>query len=354
MKKFSLIFLNTLLLFFIINLVISFTWPTYSKFKSKKHQYIDEQVKVLNLSEENLDIFYNEMSENYHKFAYVPFIGHTETKRVGKFVNFDQLNGRKVIRPQNCNYNVYLYGGSTMFGYESIDKETIAQHLQNILGNNYCIFNHGRAYFYSKQENNLFTLHIENNHKIDFAIFLDGINERCGGYEYDKHIHRSFSILVEKPYKMWRKTSMDLLYTLPVIQFYNSLQIKYFGKSRWRNNNDNKILSIESCKNNIPINALFQKRVNLRHGLCSEENITCFSFLQPFGGVHGVQSDKIITNERKIRMLKLYNKLKKTKKHVIDIGDVLMEDTTLSYVDGAHYTSRSNRKIAEKISLFFN
>ena len=99
---------------------------------------------------------------------------------------------------------------------------------------------------------------------------------------------------------------------------------------------------------------LFQKRVNLRHGLCSEENITCFSFLQPFGGVHGVQSDKIITNERKIRMLKLYNKLKKTKKHVIDIGDVLMEDTTLSYVDGAHYTSRSNRKIAEKISLFFN
>ena len=135
MKKFSLIFLNTLLLFFIINLVISFTWPTYSKFKSKKHQYIDEQVKVLNLSEENLDIFYNEMSENYHKFAYVPFIGHTETKRVGKFVNFDQLNGRKVIRPQNCNYNVYLYGGSTMFGYESIDKETIAQHLQNILGN---------------------------------------------------------------------------------------------------------------------------------------------------------------------------------------------------------------------------
>ena len=86
MKKFSLIFLSTLLLFFIINLAISFTWPIYSKFKSKKHQYIDEQVKILNLSEENLNILYDEMVRNYDKFAYVPFIGHTETKRVGKFL----------------------------------------------------------------------------------------------------------------------------------------------------------------------------------------------------------------------------------------------------------------------------
>ena len=51
--------------------------------------------------------------------------------------------------------------------------------------------------------------------------------------------------------------------------------------------------------------------------------------------------------------LKKYKKLKETKKHVIDIGDALMKDTTLSYIDGVHYTPRSNRKIAEKISLFF-
>jgi len=303
------------------------------------------------LSEENLNILHDEMWRNFDKFAFVPFIGHTETKRVGKFVNFDETNGRKVIRPQNCNYNVYLYGGSTTFGYNVIDKETIAQHLQNILGNNYCIFNHGRAYFYSKQENNLLAQHIENNHKIDFAIFLDGINERCGGYEYDKHITRSFAILVERPYKMWKKTSMDLLYTLPAIQFYNSV----FGKSRWINDRNihNIILRNESCINKIPINTLFQKRVNLRHGLCSEENITCFSFLQPCAGVHGVQTDKLLVNDEKIELVEKYKKLKETKKHVIDIGDALMKDTTLSYIDGTHYTPRSNRKIAEKISLFF-
>ena len=32
--------------------------------------------------------------------------------------------------------------------------------------------------------------------------------------------------------------------------------------------------------------------------------------------------------------IKVVKKLKETKKHVIDIGDTLMKDTTLSYIDG--------------------
>ena len=37
--------------------------------------------------------------------------------------------------------------------------------------------------------------------------------------------------------------------------------------------------------------------------------------------------------------IKVVKKLKETKKHVIDIGDTMMKDTTLSYIDGAHYNS---------------
>ena len=349
MKNFSIVFLVTLLLFFFINLAISITWPIYSKFKTKNHEYISEQIDALGLSDEDLKILYDESWRNYDKFTYVPFLGHSETKRVGKFLNFDQKNGRKVKRPQSCNLNVYLYGGSTTFGYNVVDDETIAQHLQNSLGNDYCIFNQGRAYYYSKQENNLFSLHIENNHKIDFAIFLDGINERCGGYEYDKHINRSFSILVERPYKMWKKTSLNFIYTLPIIQFANSL----FKKNRWIIDEDNNILQIESCRNKIPLNILFQKRVNLRHALCSEEKVTCFSFLQPFAGTHGVQTEKLLLNKDKLSLAKKYEILKKSKEYVIDIANVLDNDTTLSYIDGVHYTPRSNKKIADQISLYF-
>ena len=170
MKNFSLIFLITLILIFLINLFVAISWPVYSKYKSKKHEYILEQVKLLNMTEDNLNILYNETWRNYDKFTYLPFIGHSEKKRVGKFINFNQKQGRKVTRPKNCESNIYLYGGSTMFGYNVTDQSTIAQALQDLVADKYCVYNQGRAYFYSKQENNLFAQHIENNHEIKYAL----------------------------------------------------------------------------------------------------------------------------------------------------------------------------------------
>jgi hypothetical protein len=347
-NNYSLIFLITLFLILLINFFVAVSWPLYSKYKDKKHAYIDEQAELLNMTEENLNILYDETWRNYTKFTYVPFIGHSETKRIGKFLNFDQKNGRKVVRPNNCKSNVYLYGGSTMFGYNVTDETTIAQELQNLVGDQYCIYNQGRAYFYSKQENNLFAQHIENSHKIDYAIFLDGVNERCGGYEYDHHINRSFQILVERPYKMWKKTSVDFVLTLPLIQFYNSIQ----NKDRWITNADNNILEIESCKNNISIDKLFEKRVNLRHALCDQEKIKCFSFLQPFAGVHGKQIEKLLSKRHEKDLIKKYTSLKKNKQYVVDLGYVLNNDKTLSYIDGVHYSPLSNKKIAAGFKSF--
>ncbi len=350
MKNFSLIFLITLTIFLIINLFVYISWPLYSKYKSNNHLYIDEQVELLNMTNEDLNILYEETWKNYDKFTYKPFIGHSETERKGKFVNFDQESGRKVLRPSNCKLNIYLYGGSTMFGYNVTDKDTIAQELQNLMGDKYCVFNHGRAYFYSKQENNLFIQHIENNHSINYAFFLDGINERCGGYEYDSHLNRSFQILVERPYKMWEKTFADFIYTLPVFQFYNSIQ----NKNRWINNSDNNILEIDSCKKKIPLNTLFEKRTKLRHALCKEENIRCYSFLQPFAGVHGEQLDKLLNKKTQKQLIDKYYTLKKNKYYVVDLGYVLEKDNSLSYVDGVHYSPQSNKKIALEFQSFFN
>ena len=30
--------------------------------------------------------------------------------------------------------------------------------------------------------------------------------ERCGGFEYDQNISNSFSLFIERPYLMWRKS----------------------------------------------------------------------------------------------------------------------------------------------------
>ena len=349
MRNFSLIFLITLFLFLIVNILIVITWPIYSSFNSQNHSYINEQVELLNLSDEDLVILNNETWKNYDKFRFVPFIGHTETDRVGKFVNFTEKDGRKVRRPEICDHNVYLYGGSTTFGYNVTDDQTIGYHLQNILGKKYCVFNHGRAYYYSKQENNLFQNHLENKKIIHTAFFLDGVNERCGGYEYMRHINNSFTLLVERPYLMWKISFKNFLLTLPIVQFSNSL----FGSERWIQDENNNILVIDSCNSKIDLGKLYETRILIRDSICKSFNVDCFSILQPMAGNHGVQIQKFLSEDKKKIFKKKYSSLSSAN-GFIDFGHVLENDRSLSYIDAVHYSPSSNEKIAQELYKYIN
>ena len=343
MKNLSIVFFITLILLLILNALIFFAWPIYSKVNSNKHFYSIEQQKILNLSNEDLVNLHNETWKNYDKFRFVPYIGHSETDRKGKFVNFSETNGRKINRPNTCEKNIYLYGGSTTFGYNVIDSQTIGQYLQDLFNSNACIYNHGRAYFYSKQENNLLINHIENHKKIDYAIFLDGLNERCGGYVYDTHLSSSFSLLTERPFNMWKISFKQFLLTLPMSQFINSI----FGSNRFLNT-EISVLKIDSCENNISLNRLLENRLKVREGICEKNKIKCFSFLQPIAGVHGLQIESLLSRERQLEFQEKYQVLS-TIDGLIDLGFVLNDQKNLSYVDDVHYSPKTNLLIATAI-----
>ena len=105
-----------------------------------------------------------------------------------------------------------------------------------------------------------------------------------------------------------------------------------------------------SCKNKIPINFLFQTRVEVRSGACFIKKIKCLSLLQPFSGIHGIQIDALLEKEKKENLKNKYNELSKVKDLIIDIGYILNQNTNLSYVDGVHYSPKSNEIIALEIS----
>ncbi len=324
-------------------------WPIYSNFNSNKHNYIDEQKELLQMTEKQLITLYNETWKNYDKFRFIPFVGHTETDRTGEFVNFSEENGRFVNRPENCIRNIYLYGGSTTFGYNVADDQTIGYYLQLLFKENACIYNHGRAYFYSKQENNLFINHLENKNKINDAIFLDGINERCGGYEYMNHINNSFNLLVERPFLMWKISLNSFLKTLPVVQLANSLT----SSDRWIQDNNNNILTIKSCISNIKLNDLYEERVSVRTAICNQSDINCFSFLQPMAGSSGNQLPALLSNEKSEIFKKKYNLLKQSN-GIIDLRYLLENTNELSYIDGVHYSPKTNEIIAKELFKYLN
>src|SRR5262249_54092213 len=106
----------------------------------------------------------------------------------GRFFHVEEPGYREVRDPgpwpmDRAAHNVWVFGGSTTFGYGLPDEETIPSHLQEALRSRYPgasihVYNFGQGYFYSGQELALFaSLLAGGSAPPEIALFIDGINE---------------------------------------------------------------------------------------------------------------------------------------------------------------------------------
>jgi hypothetical protein len=104
----------------------------------------------------------------------------------GKFVNVDEAGFRRGKNqgpwpPDTESVNVFVFGGSTTFGYGLPDEQTLSSylqaHLMKCLKKPVHVYNFGRGYYYSTQELLLFEKLILNGFLPDICIFVDGLNE---------------------------------------------------------------------------------------------------------------------------------------------------------------------------------
>jgi hypothetical protein len=101
----------------------------------------------------------------------------------GQFVTVDPAGFRRgrnqrAWPPDPESFNVFVFGGSTAFGYGVRDEDTIASHLQAAFDASTRarpIF--ARGGFYSTQERLLFDQLLTLGLRPDLAIFIDGLNE---------------------------------------------------------------------------------------------------------------------------------------------------------------------------------
>ncbi len=118
--------------------------------------------------------------------GYEPYVQFKELPFHGKYVNADPRGFRSIDNQEkwpldrNC-YNVFVFGGSTAFGYGVADKETIAGCLKQILKESINeaieVYNFGRCSYFSGQENILLQQLIMSGNAPNVAIFIDGLND---------------------------------------------------------------------------------------------------------------------------------------------------------------------------------
>jgi len=119
-------------------------------------------------------------------YAYEPFTQFKERPFHGRFVNVSE-DGFRVSKdqgpwpPDPDNYNIFLFGGSTTFGYGVPDDQTVASYLQAYLRGAtsapVCVYNFGRSSYVLEQERVLLEELLLAGHVPDLALFIDGLNE---------------------------------------------------------------------------------------------------------------------------------------------------------------------------------
>lgn len=118
--------------------------------------------------------------------CYMPFVQFSEKPYTGKYVNVSQAGYRiskeqRPWPPLKEDLVIFVFGGSTTFGYGLPDEQTISSYLQQSLASttqqSVAVYNFGCGSYYSTQERIRFAQLLTSEHVPDIAVFIDGLNE---------------------------------------------------------------------------------------------------------------------------------------------------------------------------------
>src|SRR5215831_3893922 len=151
------------------------TWFDYASYENIPEEYAADV----------LDDFYD---LSHLGFIYQPWVQFSEPPFSGKRVHIDRdIRGfpvRRTINPANQTerptIRIFVFGGSTTFGYYVSDEHTWPSYLSQILNEtsevDIQVTNYGRGYFNPSQEAILLADLLKSGHRPSLAIFMDGVN----------------------------------------------------------------------------------------------------------------------------------------------------------------------------------
>jgi hypothetical protein len=191
-KHAALFLLNLVVLLVLVNAAL---WVTFRVKDAHTTRHTAEQIARIHENASLRAVYPGLEAGSIHQlihetwsrsYAYEPLTQFKERPFQGRFVNVTEA-GFRVSKdqgpwpPDPVNYNIFLFGGSTAFGYGLPDDQTIASYLQDYLreaaGHSVRLYNFGRSSYISTQERVLLEQLYLSGVVPDMALFFDGLNE---------------------------------------------------------------------------------------------------------------------------------------------------------------------------------
>ena len=283
-----------------------------------------------------------------NKFEYEPWIEFRNIDYKGKFVNVEGSQRKSIpaafINPSSKDtIDIFFFGGSTTFGFNVADNETIPSQFLQLYQSKYPngrsvrVFNFGTPTYYSYQELMLFTKLLFEGQRPDIVIFVDGVNDfwfaKASYYNqsYFSYILRQvFSQNLLTGGKFQFKDTADRMFKdptdIPLQQYNDTLVNHYFTNIR----NANMMATMAGAKS--------------------------FFFCQPvpFYKYPNQQQDPICFKDKNTRYDYIYPIIEKNALSLPGftfLGNMLEQEKGYPFVDGLHYSPAFTRKVTEQILL---
>jgi hypothetical protein len=162
-----------------------------ARFQRLQSVYGDTRVTELYPGWTDRDLSAYSAELNRFRYVYDPaLMGFRTASMAGRYINVAPDGFRLVADqgpwpPQAGNINVFVFGGSTAWGWWVADDQTIASYLQQELNRGapptpIYVYNFGQPGYVGRQERHLFESLLGNGVMPDWIIFLDGINDATG------------------------------------------------------------------------------------------------------------------------------------------------------------------------------
>jgi lysophospholipase L1-like esterase len=249
--------------------------------------------------------------------------------------------------PDHCN--VFVFGGSTTWGYGLPDGETIASHLQRHLNDGltaprYRVVNYGVCASYSKYERKHLERLIQEEKQPDHVVFIDGLNEFC-------------RIPLNRP----REDAPDGIMIPPLIFNWVIRPTLFWRDQLAGNRSPIKDAVVAYDDTDLErARAEFLSNWKMIEALCRERNIGCTLVLQPVP-VYGypLDEDLFLSEEDLLGERSYYLAARKgygmlfEKNSLLDLDVLDLHQLRCSgheYLDTCHYTSAFASEIARAIA----
>jgi hypothetical protein len=263
--------------------------------------------------------------------SYMHMMGPTRKMQPGEYFN----------PSSDDTLDIYFFGGSTMFGFNVLDYETIPSQFVQLYkerfpkGKSIRVVNYGTPTYYSYQELILFSNLIYNGHKPDIVVFLDGINDfwfATAAYYRQSYFSYVFRQVFDKGLKTDGKFQLvdtaDAMFmdpkNIPLNEYNEKLVSNYFENIE----NIRLMCNVSGAK---PFffsqpSPFYNYPNQLKDPVCFKDTNTRFNYIYPLVKKHGSEH-----------------------RDFVFLGDMLHDEQGYPFIDGLHYSPAFIKKVASRI-----